>query len=363
MDSVQRLRHQAESTGNLKSTPQQTITNDGPTVVIQPAEPNDGLRAGLRPVGGLRHLALSCLPADLLPTAARLCRRDRAGRRARLRCRGRDCRRVVGGRLPELALRQRQRQRQPVEQRQRQPHPDQFCDLAAARERRATARARQWTGRPTGRASRLAGERCRASQRPGSRAGRSIARPSGPAQMPARPNAPAAGPGAAQRPAQQPARANAPAARPAAPATRPQVRKPRRRIERGRRRRSAPANMVRAAARASNRANRSALRPAARRAAVVAALRREVPAARPAARPIERGCSDVQNDPSCRARRAPIARNCGRDLRRSPRCGLGPSRACHIRHRRRGGRRLDRRADRRRHGGIAPHSRARQRDA
>jgi hypothetical protein len=38
MDSVQRLRLQAQSIGSLQSTPQQTITNDGPTVVIQPAE-------------------------------------------------------------------------------------------------------------------------------------------------------------------------------------------------------------------------------------------------------------------------------------------------------------------------------------
>ena len=40
MASVQRLRHQAQSTGGLKSTPQQVVTNDGPTVVIQPAEQN-----------------------------------------------------------------------------------------------------------------------------------------------------------------------------------------------------------------------------------------------------------------------------------------------------------------------------------
>ena len=39
MDSVQRLRHQAQSAGSLQSTPQQTVTNDGPTVIIEPAEP------------------------------------------------------------------------------------------------------------------------------------------------------------------------------------------------------------------------------------------------------------------------------------------------------------------------------------
>jgi hypothetical protein len=39
MDSVQRLRHQAQSAGSLTSTPQQTVTQDGPTVIIQPTEP------------------------------------------------------------------------------------------------------------------------------------------------------------------------------------------------------------------------------------------------------------------------------------------------------------------------------------
>ena len=40
MDSVQRLRLQAKSAGSLVSTPQQTVTTDGPTVIIQPAEEN-----------------------------------------------------------------------------------------------------------------------------------------------------------------------------------------------------------------------------------------------------------------------------------------------------------------------------------
>jgi hypothetical protein len=38
MDSVQRLRRQAQIAGALTSTAQQTVTNDGPTVIIQPAE-------------------------------------------------------------------------------------------------------------------------------------------------------------------------------------------------------------------------------------------------------------------------------------------------------------------------------------
>ena len=39
MDSVQRLRSQAQASGALTTTSQQTVTNDGPTVIIQPAEP------------------------------------------------------------------------------------------------------------------------------------------------------------------------------------------------------------------------------------------------------------------------------------------------------------------------------------
>jgi hypothetical protein len=39
MDAVQVMRHRAEQAGNLKSTPQQTVTSQGSTVVIQPANP------------------------------------------------------------------------------------------------------------------------------------------------------------------------------------------------------------------------------------------------------------------------------------------------------------------------------------
>jgi Protein of unknown function (DUF3300) len=39
MDSLQRLRRQAQNSGSLASTPQQTVTSDGPTVIIQPADP------------------------------------------------------------------------------------------------------------------------------------------------------------------------------------------------------------------------------------------------------------------------------------------------------------------------------------
>ncbi len=40
MDSVQRLRHQAEAAGSLKSTPQQTVTDQDQTVTIEPANPD-----------------------------------------------------------------------------------------------------------------------------------------------------------------------------------------------------------------------------------------------------------------------------------------------------------------------------------
>ena len=40
MDAVQVMRQKAEEAGNLKTTPQQTVTNQGSTVVIQPADPD-----------------------------------------------------------------------------------------------------------------------------------------------------------------------------------------------------------------------------------------------------------------------------------------------------------------------------------
>ena len=39
MDAVQFMRQKAEAAGNLRSTPQQTVTNQGPDVVIQPVDP------------------------------------------------------------------------------------------------------------------------------------------------------------------------------------------------------------------------------------------------------------------------------------------------------------------------------------
>jgi len=40
MDAVQVMRQKAEASGNLKSTPQQTVSTQGSTVVIEPAEPD-----------------------------------------------------------------------------------------------------------------------------------------------------------------------------------------------------------------------------------------------------------------------------------------------------------------------------------
>jgi uncharacterized membrane protein YgcG len=40
MDAVQVMRQKAEQAGNLKSTPQQVVKTDGPTIVVQPADPN-----------------------------------------------------------------------------------------------------------------------------------------------------------------------------------------------------------------------------------------------------------------------------------------------------------------------------------
>jgi hypothetical protein len=40
MDAVQVMRQRAEAAGNLKTTPQQTVTNQDSSVVIQPADPN-----------------------------------------------------------------------------------------------------------------------------------------------------------------------------------------------------------------------------------------------------------------------------------------------------------------------------------
>ena len=39
MDAIQVMRQKAEQAGNLKSTPQQTVTTQGPTIVVEPADP------------------------------------------------------------------------------------------------------------------------------------------------------------------------------------------------------------------------------------------------------------------------------------------------------------------------------------
>jgi hypothetical protein len=40
VDAVQTMRQRAQSSGNLKSTPQQTVTTQGQTIVIEPANPD-----------------------------------------------------------------------------------------------------------------------------------------------------------------------------------------------------------------------------------------------------------------------------------------------------------------------------------
>ncbi len=40
MDAVQAMRQKAEQSGNLKSTPQQTVTTQGSTIIVQPASPD-----------------------------------------------------------------------------------------------------------------------------------------------------------------------------------------------------------------------------------------------------------------------------------------------------------------------------------
>jgi uncharacterized membrane protein YgcG len=40
MDAIQVMRQKAENSGNLKSTPQQTVVQQGPSIVIQPAQPD-----------------------------------------------------------------------------------------------------------------------------------------------------------------------------------------------------------------------------------------------------------------------------------------------------------------------------------
>ncbi len=40
MDAVQVMRKRAEDAGNLKSTPQQTVTTEGPSIIVQPANPS-----------------------------------------------------------------------------------------------------------------------------------------------------------------------------------------------------------------------------------------------------------------------------------------------------------------------------------
>ncbi|KAG0771753.1 hypothetical protein G6F22_016221 [Rhizopus arrhizus] len=108
MDSVQRLRAQAQKAGNLK--------NRGGDRARRPAS---RLRAQLQPDRGLWRLGLSLVSPLLLSAAAGLGVRDLAGGRHRFRP-GRGRRGFHVGRI-QLGTQRRGHQRQPVQQRQRQP--------------------------------------------------------------------------------------------------------------------------------------------------------------------------------------------------------------------------------------------------
>ncbi len=222
MDSVQRLRHQAQSTGNLKSSPQQTITNDGPTVVIQPAEPttvyvpvyDPSVVYGAWPYPAYPPIYYPPPPGYVAATALAAGLVFGAGVA------------IAGGlwgvgypnwRYGNVNVNVNRWNSVNVNRTQ----INSATWRPPANAAQLPARGNGPVGRPGGPAGLPANAVGRANvQVPSGAVNRPTQRP---AQVPARPNAPTGGPGAAQRPAQQPARANAPAARPAAPATRPQV--------------------------------------------------------------------------------------------------------------------------------------------
>ena len=135
MDSVQRLRAQAQKAGNLKSNEQVKVSTEA---APPPHDVDDGgpagataagdrdragtavgrLRAGVQPDGGVRSVALSGVSAVLLSDAAGLLVFAHRRHRHRL---GRGHRRLerAVGRL-QLGTRRRQHQRQSLQQHQRQ---------------------------------------------------------------------------------------------------------------------------------------------------------------------------------------------------------------------------------------------------
>ncbi len=213
MDSVQRLRRQAQSTGTLKSTAQQTVTSDGPVVVIKPAEPatvyvpvyNPSVVYGAWPYPAYPPVYYPPPPGYVAGTALAAGLAFGAGVA------------IAGGlwnvgypnwRYGNVNVNVNQWNSVNVNRTQ----INSATWRAPAGASQLPARANGPVGQPGGRAGLPANAVGRPNvQVPSGAVNRPTQRP---AQMPARANAPAARatPAAAQRPAQMPARANTPAA-------------------------------------------------------------------------------------------------------------------------------------------------------
>ncbi len=213
MDSVQRLRRQAQSTGNLKSTSQQTVTADGPTVVIQPAEQktvyvpvyNPSVVYGAWPYPAYPPVYYPPPPGYVAGTALAAGLAFGAGV-------------AIAGGLWGVGYPNWRYGNVNV-------NVNRWNSVNVNRTQINSATWRPPAGQLPARGTGPIGQPGRSAGLPASAVGRaSVQVPSGavnrptqrPAQMPARPNAPSAGPSAAQRPAQLPARANTPSA-PATP--------------------------------------------------------------------------------------------------------------------------------------------------
>jgi hypothetical protein len=222
MDSVQRLRRQAQNAGNLKTTPQQTVTSDGPTVVIQPAQPttvyvpvyNPAVVYGTWPYPAYPPVYYPPPPGYVAGTALVAGLAFGAGVA------------IAGGlwnvgypnwRYGNVNVNVNQWNRVNVNRTQ----------INSATWRPPASQLPARVNGPVGQPGRPAGLPANAVGRTNVRVpNTAVNRPTQrPAQTSTRPNAPQGGPGAAQRPAQSPARANAPSGRQApAPSQLPQNR-------------------------------------------------------------------------------------------------------------------------------------------
>jgi hypothetical protein len=207
MASVQRLRQQAQSAGNLKSSPQQIVTNDGPTVVIQPAEPTTVYVPDYNPSVVYGSWPYPAHPPVYYPPPGYVAGTALAAGLAF----GAGV--AIAGGLWGVGYPNWRHGNVNVNRwnsvnvNRTQINSATWRPPATQLPARGNGPVGQ-PGRPAGLPANAVG---RASvQVPSSAVNRPTQRP---AQMPARPNAPTAGAGAVQRPAQQPARANAPATR------------------------------------------------------------------------------------------------------------------------------------------------------